>query len=112
MFWDEEYIDEKVDELKDMIRNDTFEKDKCNNFISYDDLEDEFSHNEIGEAQQMFMEKAKEYLSKNYSGKYAIWCDWCVHLATVDLYGDIMWKKNNNYREEYRKMRESREIIV
>lgn len=111
MFWDEEYIDEKVDELKDMIENDTFEKDKCNNFISYDDLEDEFSHNEIDEAQAMFMEKAREYLSNNYSGKYAIWCDWCIHIVTLDLYREIMWK-NHNYREEYRKMRESRDIIV
>lgn len=111
MFWDEEYIDEKVDELKGMIEKDTFEKDKCNNFIDFDDLEDEFSHNEIGEAQQMFMKKVKEYLLKNYSGKYAIWCDYCVHIATVDLYRELVLK-NNNYREEYKKIKENRDIIV
>lgn len=110
MFWDEDYIDEKIDELKEMIENDTFEKDKCNNFIAYDDLEDEFSHNEIDEAQNMFMNKVKKYLSKNYSGKYAIWCDWCVHITTVDLYREIMQK--NNYREEYRKIKENKDIII
>jgi hypothetical protein len=111
MFWDEEYIDEKIEDLKEMIENNTFAKDKCNNFISDDELEDEFSHNEIGEAQQMFMNKAKEYLSKNYSGKYAMWNDYCVHITTVDLYRDIMWK-DGNYREEYRKIKEKRDIIV
>ena len=64
MFWDEEYIDEKIEDLKDMIENNTFDKNNCNNFISYDDLEDEFSHNEIDCAQEMFIERAKEYLSK------------------------------------------------
>lgn len=98
MFWDEDYIDEKIDELKDMIENDTFNKDKCNNFISYDDLDDEFSHNEIGEAQQIFVNKAKEYLSKKHSGKYAIWTDYCVHVSTIELYKDIM--KGNTYREK------------
>lgn len=39
MFLDEEYIDEQVDELKDMIENNIFYKDKCNNFMSYDELE-------------------------------------------------------------------------
>lgn len=111
MFWDEEYIDEKVDELKDMIENDTFDKDNCNNFISYDDLEDEFSHNDIDEAQQMFMNKARKYLSTNYSGKYAMWCNWCVHITTVDVYKDIMGK-NTKCDEGYRKARENKDIII
>lgn len=111
MFWDEEYIYEKIDELKKMIENDTFKKDKSNNFIEYDDLEGEFSHSEIDEAQQMFMDKAKEYLSKNHPGKYAMWNDYCVHITTVDLYRDIMWK-GNNYREEYIKQKEKRDIII
>lgn len=111
MFWDEEYIDEKIDELKDMIESDTFDEERCNNFIADDDLEDDYSHNEIDEAQTMFMQKAKEYLSKNYSGKYTMWCDWCVHIATVDLYREIMWK-DSNYREDYKKFRESKDIVI
>lgn len=111
MFFDEEYINEQIEDLKDMIVNDTFEKKSCNNFMLEDDLEDEYSHNDIDEAQAMFMEKARKYLSDNYPGKYAMWRDWCVHIATVDLYREIMWK-NNNYREEYRKGKEKRDIIA
>ena len=111
MFWDEEYIDEKVEELKSSIENGTFSEDKCNNYISYNDLEDCFSHNEIDEAQEMFMNEVRQYLSKNHSGKYAMWCDWCVHITTVELYRDIMWK-DNNYRKEYRIFKEKRDIII
>ena len=109
MFWDEEYIDEKIDILKDMVVNNTFSKNKCNNFISYEELEEEFNHTEISCAQEMFVQKAKEFLS-NYPNQYAIWCDWCVHIATVDFYRKIMWE-NKNYREEYRKLRENRDIV-
>lgn len=109
MFWDEEYIDEKIEDLKNMIENNTFDKNNCNNFISYDELDDEYSHNEIGYAQEMFIQKAKEYLSR-YPKQYAVWCDWCVHVATVDLYRSIMWEKGN-YQENYIKARESRDIV-
>lgn len=111
MFWDEEYIDENLEELKESIESNTFKKDCCNNFISYDELEDEYSYNEIGYAQEMFMQKAREYLSKNYPGEYAIWCDWCVHITTVETYREVMWSKDNAYREEYIELRESRDII-
>lgn len=110
MFYDEEYIDEKIEELKEMIEQDTFKKDKANNFISFDELEDEYSHNEIEEAQHMFMEKAKKYLSANYPGQFAIFCDFCVHITTVAFYRKSIWE-NNNYREEYKKAREARDII-
>lgn len=111
MFWDEEYINENVKELKESIENNMFKKDCCNNFISYDELEDEFSHTEIEYAQEMFMQKAREYLSKNHPGEYAIWCDWCVHISTVETYREIMWAKDNTYREKYIGLRESRDII-
>ena len=35
MFLDEEYIDETIDELKEMIENDTFNRNVINNFIVY-----------------------------------------------------------------------------
>lgn len=111
MFWDEEYIDEKIDELKDMIENNTFQNNKSNNFISFDDLEDEYSHDDIQEAQQIFIEKAKKYLSKNYSGKYAMWRDWCVHVMTVGFYKDIMFEYHKN-DDKYIKTRESIDIII
>ena len=110
MFWDEEYLDDKVDELKKMIEENKFQKDKCNNFISYDELEDEFSHNEIRDGQKIFMKKVKEYLSVNYSGQFAMWMDYCVHIATVDLYRNIMWS-NSNHKEDYIKFREEHDIV-
>lgn len=110
MFWDEEYIEENLEELINQIENQTFNEEKCTNFISYDSLEDEFSHNEIEEAQRLFMKKSKEYLSKHYPGKYAMWCDWCVHVCTVELYRDIMWN-NTKHKESYINLRESRDII-
>lgn len=58
MFLDEEYIDETIDELKEMIENDTFNRNVSNNFIVYGELEDEFSHHDINEAQKMFISKA------------------------------------------------------
>lgn len=110
MFYDEEYIDEAIDELKNIIENKSFKLDKCNNFISYSDLEDEYSHDDIDTAQSMFMEKVTEYLGKEYPGKYAMWHDWCVHITTVELYRDIMWK-DTNYSEAYIELKENRDII-
>ena len=110
MFWDEDYIDEEIDSLKDMIENNTFDKNRSNNFIANSDLEDDFSHNEIGEAQEMFMQKVKEFLSNGYPGKYAMWCDWCVHITTAAIYRKIM--QENHYDNEYRRFREKRDIII
>lgn len=109
MFYDEEYIDDSVEELIKNIESGRFETNKSNNFIDESDLEDDFSQNEISEAQQMFFEKAKEYLIKNHKGKYAMWVDWCVHVTTVAFYRDMM--KECNEREDYIKLRESIDII-
>ena len=111
MFQDEEYIDEEIENLKDSLENNTFDKERCNNFIPEDLLEDEYSHNEIDLAHTMFMDKAREYLSNKYPGMFAMWSDWCVHIVTVNLYREIMWK-NCNYGEGYKKMKESRDIIT
>lgn len=110
MFIDEEYVEENFDNLKEMIENGTFKKDKCNNFIIDHDLSYEFSGEEIYEMQCMFMDMVKEYFSENHPKQYAIWRDWCVHIATVEIYRDIMWN-NKNVREEYIKLKESIDII-
>lgn len=110
MFIDEEYVEESFDNLKEMVKNETFEKDKCNNFIIEDDLSYDFSGAEISEMQSMFMKMVKKYLSEKHPKQYAMWCDWCVHITTVETYRDIMWK-NKNVREEYIKIRESIDII-
>lgn len=110
LFFDKEFIEEALDELKELLETDTIDKINCNNFISYSDFEDEFSHNEIGEAQRMFMEEAKKYLSLNYPGKYAMWNDWAVHITTVELYREIMWK-DSKYNKDYITIKENKDII-
>lgn len=110
MFFDEEIIEEYLDNLKHLIETDTLAKDKCNNFIEEYQFEDEFSHNEINEIQKMFMKEAREYLSLNFPGEYAMWNDWAVHITTVELYREIMWK-DSKHNKDYIAIRESKDII-
>ena len=110
MFIDEEYVEEEVEILIEMIKNGTFDTSKCNNFILCSDLEGDYSHNDIEVMQSMFIKKAKEHLTENHPKEYAIWCDWCVHVATVETYRNIMWG-NQNYKEDYIKLIESRDIV-
>lgn len=107
---DYEYIEDELNRLKELIKIDRFSKDKANNFIGHCGLEDEFSGNEIDSMQREFMKAAKEYLSNNYPGKFAMWNDFAVHVTTVEFYRKVMWE-NQNYREDYIKLRESRDII-
>ena len=68
-----------------MVKNNQLSNDKSNNFIINYDWEDEFSHNEIWEIQQKFIKQAKEYIKKNYPNRYIIYCDWCVHICSIDF---------------------------
>lgn len=108
MWIDEEYIEEELERLKNMIQNNTFSKDKSNNFMSCSD--DDITENEIETMRHTFVEKAKEYLKENHHNQYAIWSDWCVHILTVECYRKIMWE-NQNYKESYIKLKESRDIV-
>lgn len=110
MYIDEEYIEEELERLKNLIESDKFSKDKSNNFIGSYSLEDDFSGNDIDLMQKEFMKAAKEYLSKNYPDKYAMWNDFAVHIITVEFYRKVMWE-NQHYREEYIRKREDRDII-
>lgn len=77
---------EELDRLKSMLENNQMETDKANNFLSTSDYEDEYSHNEIEKYQMQFKQKAEKYLKEKYSGKYAIFSDWCVHIVTLEFY--------------------------
>ena len=46
-------------------------------YIDESEYEDEYSHNDIDEAQDKFIEKVREYLHENYPG-------WCVFVMTPD----------------------------
>lgn len=41
-------------------------------YIDESEYEDEYSHNDIDEAQDKFIEKVREYLHENYPGKYVV----------------------------------------
>lgn len=88
----DDYINEQLDELKDIVENNKFTDEKCINFISNQDLEDELSHNEIYMVQKEFIRLAKEYLRENHNGKFIIFCDWCVHICTVKFYENHLSK--------------------
>lgn len=110
MLFDEEIIEEYLDKLKRLAEADKLSKGKCNNFIENYEFEDEFSHNEINDMQNLFMKEAKKYLSSKFPGKYAMWNDWAVHITTVELYREIMWK-DSKHNDSYIKLKESKEII-
>ena len=49
-----------------------------------DDYEDEYSHNEIDEYQEKFIDKVKEYLHEKAPNKYVVTSGWCVFVMTVE----------------------------
>ena len=53
-------------------------------YIDESEYEDEYSHNDIDEAQDKFIEKVREYLHENYPGKYVVAGSWCVFVMTPD----------------------------
>lgn len=53
-------------------------------YIHESEYEDEYSHNDINEAQDKFIEKVTEYLHENYPGKYIVSGGWCVFVMTPD----------------------------
>lgn len=81
----EDVIYEFYDEFVDMMESDSYDKHRSNNFMDVYDFEDDYSHNEIGYAQNELYKKMKKYLHENYSGKFAIHVDWCVHFYTIEL---------------------------
>ena len=79
-------IEPEIEDLIDMLKNNKMETDKANNFIDQSDWEDEYSHNEIDEIQDEFMEEADRVLNENYKGQYVMFSDWCVHIVTKAFY--------------------------
>lgn len=79
-------IEEAMGDLKEKVENNKLNKDKCNNFISDSDWEDDFSHNQIHEIQKEFMAEAKEYLSLKVKGEFMMYCDWCVHICSMEFF--------------------------
>lgn len=95
----DDIIEEIMEELKEMVEDNKLSDIKCNNFIADDDWEDELSHNEIGEMQELFMKQAKDYLIEKCPGKYIIYCDWCVHICSIEFFN----KSLKGYLHRYEK---------
>lgn len=53
-------------------------------YIDESDYEDEYSHDDIDAAQNLFIEKVREYLHKNYPGKYVVTSCFCVFIMTPE----------------------------
>lgn len=49
-----------------------------------DDYEDEYSHNEINEYKEKFIDKVIAYLHETKPGKYIVTSGWCVFIMTVN----------------------------
>lgn len=57
---------------------------KFGRYVDESNYEDEYSHNDIEEAQNFFVEKVKKYLHENYPGKYVVYGSFCVFVMTTD----------------------------
>ena len=62
-----------------------------------EEYEEDYSHKEIREAQNIFMEKVKKHLHENYPGKYIVMYGsmGCVFVMTI---GEAKKKKIRNYK--------------
>lgn len=63
---------------------------KSNNYLDVHDYEDEFSHNEISNAQSQLKEAIEKFLEEKSNKEYKIYYDWCVHVIERSLYKEIM----------------------
>ena len=75
----EELLEEIEEFYKDVNDNDF----KFGRYIIEDDYEDECSHNEIYEYQNIFIDKAREYLHQHFPNKFIISRNYCVMVMTV-----------------------------
>ena len=57
-------------------------------YIDEAEYEDEYSHNEIRKAQELFIEMVRTYLHENYPGKFVVKAGgYCVFIATLEKAG-------------------------
>ena len=53
-------------------------------YMDESEYEYDYSHNEIYEYMEKFIEKVKEYLHEKAPGRYVIYSGWCVFVMTVE----------------------------
>lgn len=85
------YMDDILNELKEKIETNNYTNEKSINFLEEDDLlDDDYTRSEVAKIQREFMDAASEYLKENHPGKFIIYCDWCVHICTVELKNELL----------------------
>jgi hypothetical protein len=82
----DDIIQEEMENLIHLLTTDKINKNKSNNFLDETNLEDDFNKTQISEMHYKFKKQAEEYLNKYYSGQYLVFCDWCVHVCTVEFH--------------------------
>ena len=69
----------------DLFLKDVSKSDFClGEYMSEFDYEDNFSHNEIEEAQCILVGKIKDYLMEHFPGKYVVTGGYCVFVLTIE----------------------------
>lgn len=58
------------------------------------DYEDEYSHNEINEAQAILIQQIKEYLHNHIPNKYIVTSGYCIFVMTIE---EAKRRKLRNY---------------
>lgn len=83
-------MEEEFERLKEILEKKQMLKDKSNNFFDENDYEGDFSHDEISEFQGKFTKNVEKYLKEHYTGQYVMFCDWCVHVVTIEFYRNVL----------------------
>lgn len=77
-----EIVEEEYQQFLQDMKNE--DKIVFGRYIDESDYEDEYCHNDIYNAQSMFIEKVKEYLHENYPGEYIVSSGYCVFIMTLE----------------------------
>lgn len=82
------YYEESFREYQNIISgiNDGIYTDEyCVNYLAYDDYKYDYSHRDIDKMVSEVLRELKIYLKCNHSGEYAVWHDWCIHVASKEF---------------------------
>lgn len=85
---------EEIQDEFEQFKYDINESLEFGRYFDEYDYEDEYSHNEIHEAQAILIQRIKEYLHNNMPNKYVVNSTYCIFVMTVE---EAKRKKLHNY---------------
>ena len=75
-----------LNSLKNDIASNKHNKNRAIEYLSYSNLASTFTHDEIYAINRDFVNKAKDFLGKNYPNRFCIWSeDRTVYISTYDF---------------------------